>query len=631
MPSSQSTSLSSKSEALFRRVERILPTVTKPGRYVGGELNQVVKPWESVQTHVALVFPDIYDLGQSNLGIALLYDILNAQEGVAAERAFSPWLDMEAALRENDIPLYSLENKRALADFDILGISLPYETLYTNFLNILDLAHLPLRSADRNNSHPLIVAGGQSVFNPEPVAPFVDAFVIGEGEEAILDVVQAHQAWRESGGSREALLAALAAIPGVYIPSLYEVAYQPNGTVASVTPSHPNAALPVQKRITAKLPPPLTHFLVPNVEVVQERVSVEIMRGCTRGCRFCHAGMVNRPIRERPLDEILATLKAGLDQTGYEEVSLLSLSSSDYSQIIPLINGLRELLQERQVNITLPSLRIESFTEDLMDELQSLSPGGGFTLAPEAGTERLRAVINKPISDEEFMATVRSVYQHGWNSIKLYFMIGHPQETLEDVAAIAELCKAVLNEGRRIVGGRARVHAGISTFIPKPHTPFQWVGFDSLESIQQKLDILHQGLHGAKVKMTWNNPDSSLLEAWLARGDRRLSEVILRAWQKGARFDAWSDQFNPVHWQAAFAEVGLDPDFYSHRARGLDEVLPWDHIQAGVKKSFLKADYQWSLRGQTRPDCRGGCYSCGILSAYNELRLVAPDGGWKCP
>ncbi len=631
MPSSPSTSLSSKSEALFRRVERILPTVTKPGRYVGGELNQVVKPWESVQTHVALVFPDIYDLGQSNLGIALLYDILNAQEGVAAERAFSPWLDMETALRENDIPLYSLENKRALADFDILGISLPYETLYTNFLTILNLAHLPLRSADRDDSHPLIVAGGQSVFNPEPVAPFVDAFVIGEGEEAILDVVQAHQAWRQSGGSREALLAALAAIPGVYVPSLYEVAYQADGTVASVTPSHPNAALPVQKRITAKLPPPLTHFLVPNVEVVQERVSVEIMRGCTRGCRFCHAGMVNRPIRERPLDEILATLKAGLDQTGYEEVSLLSLSSSDYSQIIPLINGLRDLLQERQVNITLPSLRIESFTEDLMDELQSLSPGGGFTLAPEAGTERLRAVINKPISDEEFMATVRSVYQHGWNSIKLYFMIGHPQETLEDVAAIAELCKAVLNEGRRIVGGRARVHAGISTFIPKPHTPFQWVGFDSLESIQQKLDILHQGLHGAKVKMTWNNPESSLLESWLARGDRRLSDVILRAWQKGARFDAWSDQFNLSHWQDAFAEVGLDPDFYSHRARGLDEMLPWDHIQAGVKKSFLKTDYLWSLQGKIRSDCRGRCYSCGILSAYNELRLVAPDGGWKCP
>lgn len=631
MPSSKTLSLNAKSEALFRRVERILPTVAKPGRYVGGELNQTVKAWDAVQTHIALVFPDIYDLGQSNLGIALLYDILNQREDVAAERAFSPWRDMETALRENDLPLYSLESKRSLADFEIIGVSLPYETLYTNFLNILDLAHLPLRSADRDSSHPLIVAGGQSVYNPEPVAPFVDAFVIGEGEEATLNIIDVYQAWQRSGENREALLASLAAIPGIYVPSLYDVSYNPDGTIAAVTPTHPHAALPVQKRIMAKLPPPLSHFLVPNVETVQERVSVEIMRGCTRGCRFCHAGMVNRPIRERPLDEILTTLKAGLDQTGYEEVSLLSLSSSDYSQIVPLINGLRELLQERQVNISLPSLRIESFTEDLMDELQSLTPGGGFTLAPEAGTERMRTVINKPISDEAFMATVRSVFKHGWNSVKLYFMIGHPQETLEDVAAIAELCKAVLSEGRRLVGGRARVHAGISTFIPKPHTPFQWVGFDNLESIQRKLDILHQGLHGAKVKMTWNNPQASLLESWLARGDRRLAEVILRAWQNGARFDAWSDQFDIAYWQAAFTEAGLDPDFYSHRTRDLEETLPWDHIFAGVKKSFLKTDYQWSLQDKIRPDCRGGCYSCGILSAYNELRLVAPDGGWKCP
>jgi radical SAM family uncharacterized protein len=561
----------------------------------------------------------------------LLYDILNRRDDIAAERAFSPWLDMESALRENNIPLYSLESKRSLADFDIIGVSLPYETLYTNFLNVLDLAHLPPRSADRDETQPLIIAGGQSVYNPEPVAPFVDAFAIGEGEEIFLDVIDSYQAWQATGESKHALLAALATVPGIYVPSLYQVDYHPDGTIVEVRPTHSNAALPVLKRINAKLPPPLTHFLVPNVEVVQERVSVEIMRGCTRGCRFCHAGMVNRPIRERPLDEILAALKTGLDQTGYEEVSLLSLSSSDYSQIIPLINGLRELLQERQVNITLPSLRIESFTEDLMDELQSLTPGGGFTLAPEAGTERMRAIINKPISDEAFMSTVRSVFKHGWTSVKLYFMIGHPQETLEDVAAIAELCKAVLSEGRRIVGGRTRVHAGISTFIPKPHTPFQWVGFDSLESIRQKLDILHQGLHGAKVKMTWNDPESSLLESWLARGDRRLSDVIFKAWQNGARFDAWTDQFNLAHWQAAFNEVGLDPDFYSHRTRDLDEILPWEHINAGIKKSFLKKDYNWSLQGKTRPDCRGGCYGCGILSAFNELRLVAPDGGWKCP
>ncbi len=616
---------------LWRDVSRLLPSVIKPGRYVGGELNQIVKPWDSVRTHVALVFPDIYDLGQSNLGMSILYDILNQRPDVAAERAFAPWLDMEAALREHKLPLYSLENKRSLAEFDILGVSLPYETLYTNFLNILDLAHIPLYNRDRDESHPLVVAGGQSAFNPEPVAAFVDAFVVGEGEEALVDVVTAQQAWRETGEDKQALLIRLAGIPGVYVPSLYDVAYLPDGTIQSITPNHPAASPVVTKRIVAELPRPLSRFLVPNIEVAQERVSVEIMRGCTRGCRFCHAGMVNRPIRERPVAEILTTLRAGLDQTGYEEVSLLSLSSSDYTNIIPLIEGLRALLEEQQVNITLPSLRIESFTEDLMDVLQSLSPGGGFTIAPEAGTERLRSIINKPISDAELMETVRSVFRHGWKSIKLYFMIGHPQETDEDVAAIADLCKAILQEGKRIAGGRTRVHAGVSTFIPKPHTPFQWVGFNDTESITRKIAILHEGMRGSKIKMTWNNPEASLLESWLSRGDRRLVDVIYHAWQNGARFDAWTDQFNPEHWRTAFQQTGIDPDYYSYRARGLDEVLPWDHINAGVHKAFLQKDYEWSQTGRIRPDCRGGCYSCGILSNFNELRLVAPNGGWKCP
>ena len=616
---------------LWRDVSRLLPSVRKPGRYVGGELNQILKSWDSVRTHLALVFPDIYDLGQSNLGISILYDILNQRSDVAAERAFAPWLDMEAALRENHLPLYSLENKRPLAEFDILGVSLPYETLYTNFLNILDLSQIPLYARDRDESHPLVVAGGQSAYNPEPVAAFVDAFVVGEGEEAIIDVVDAYQVWQEAGEDKQSLLIRLAAIPGIYVPSLYDVTYHPDGTIQSITPNDPAASPVVTKRILAELPQPLSRFLVPNIEVAQERVSVEIMRGCTRGCRFCHAGMVNRPIRERPVNEILTALRAGLDQTGYEEVSLLSLSSSDYTKIIPLIEGLRALLEEQQVNITLPSLRIESFTEDLMDILQSLSPGGGFTIAPEAGTERLRSIINKPISDADLMETVRSVFRHGWKSLKLYFMIGHPQETEEDVAAIAELCKAILQEGRNIAGGRTRVHAGISTFIPKPHTPFQWVDFNDTETIARKIDILHEGMHGSKIKMTWNNPEASLLESWLSRGDRRLADVIFNAWQNGARFDAWTDQFNPDHWRKAFEQTGIDPDYYSFRARGLDEVLPWDHINAGVRKSFLLKDYEWSQTGRVRPDCRGGCYSCGILSNFNELRLIAPDGGWKCP
>jgi len=372
---------SSQSEALWRRVQRILPAVIKPGRYVGGEFNQTLKPWDSVRTHVALAFPDIYDLGQSNLGIAILYDILNQRPDVAAERVFSPWIDMEAALRAAGLPLFSLENKRPLIDFDIIGVSLPYETLYTNFLNILDLGNIPIFSKDRQHEDPLVIAGGQAVFNPKPVAPFVDVFLIGEGEEGVLDILDAYQDWQEGGTDRADLLVRLASIPGVYVPSLYGVTYHEDNTLDQVNALHPAAQVPINKRINAKLPPPLTKIIVPNVEVVQERVNIEIMRGCTRGCRFCHAGMVNRPIRERPVDEILNALKHGLDQTGYEEVSLLSLSSSDYTNIIPLIQGLSNMLAERQVNISLPSLRIESFSEELMDAIQALSPGGGFTIA----------------------------------------------------------------------------------------------------------------------------------------------------------------------------------------------------------------------------------------------------------
>ena len=621
----------SQTDILWRQVERLLPTVAKPGRYVGGELNQVVKPWDSVSTHIALVFPDIYDLGQSNLGMALLYDILNQRSDVAAERAFSPWTDMEAALRKADLPLFSLENKRSLADFEIIGVSLPYETVYTNFLNVLDLGRIPLRSRDRSKHQPLVIAGGQAIFNPEPVAPFVDAFVIGEGEQAILEVIGAYQAWQANQADRNELLIQLAGISGVYVPSLYTVDYHPDGLIKGISSQHPSAKMPVNKRIMAELPPAMTRFLVPNVEVAHERVSVEIMRGCTRGCRFCHAGMVNRPIRERSVDDILSALREGLAQTGYEEISLLSLSSSDHSQIIPLIEGLRQLLSERQVNISLPSLRIESFSSELMNVLQSLSPSGGFTLAPEAGTERLRNIINKPLSDAELMETVRAVFQHGWKSLKLYFMIGHPQETMEDVEGIVSLSKAILKEGRQAAGGRARLHVGVSTFIPKPHTPFQWAPFDDPAVIQQKLSILHDGLRGAKIKMTWNDPKASLLEAWLSRGDRRMADVIFHAWRNGARFDAWSEHFNLDYWQQAFIQTGLDPDFYSKRERSTEETLPWEHINAGVRKTVLLKDYEWSKAGKTRPDCRQTCYACGILSTFGELRLAAPNGGWKCP
>ncbi len=619
------------SQAIQARLERILPTVQKPGRYVGGELNQVVKDWDQVATRVALVFPDIYDIGLPNLGLAILYDLLNQRADVLAERAYAPWLDMEAALRAAEVPLYSLESKHPLAAFDILGFTLPYESLYTNVLNILDLAEIPLRAAERDQRHPLVIAGGHAAYNPEPMHAFFDAFVIGEGEEVIQEVVDAHQAWRAAGGSRQELLLKLSQVPGVYVPSLYEVEYHPDGRVASVHPKVESAPRSVLKRILGELPPPTTRFLVPSVDVVHNRISIEIMRGCTRGCRFCHAGQVNRPVRERPVEEVLQAIEAALDATGYEEVGLLSLSSSDYTHIVDLALQVSRRLAGRRVSVALPSLRIESFSVELMDQLKELRPGGGFTLAPEAASERMRNIINKPVATEQLYETARDVFRHGWKTLKLYFMIGHPSETLQDVQAIADVCKAVLAIGRQEAGGRARLHVGVSTFVPKAHTPFQWVPCDTVEQIQAKQDLLRRELRHPNLKLTWNNPEDTLLEAWLARGDRRMAGVIYGAWKRGAKFDAWQDQSHYSAWLEAFEAAGLDPAFYTHRPRALDEVFPWDHISTGVKRSFLKQDYRRSLEGRDRPDCRGNCYACGILPTFNALRRQYPGPAWKCP
>ncbi len=614
-----------------QHLERILPRVQRPGRYVGGELNQVIKPWESIPTHVALIFPDIYDIGLPNLGLAILYDQLNRRADVLAERAYAPWTDMEDEMRASGTPLYSLESKHPIAAFDIIGFSLPYESLYTNVLNMLDLAGLPLFSHDRDEQHPLIIAGGHAAFNPEPMSAFIDAFAIGEGEEVIHEIVDAYQAWKTSRRPRSELLLSLARIPGVYVPALYQVTYHPDGTVASVQPQAPQAANPVLKRVVGQLPPPVTRLLVPSIDVVHNRVAVEIMRGCTRGCRFCQAGMITRPVRERPVDEILAAIEEALGRTGYEEIALLSLSSSDYTQISALVQAVTERFQHRHLNVSLPSLRIESFSVQLMDQLKDLRPGGGFTLAPEAATERMRQIINKPIQTEQILETAREIFGHGWTTIKLYFMIGHPSETIEDVRAIADVCHAVLREGRRLVGGRARVHAGVSTFIPKPHTPFQWVPCDSPEQIRAKQDLLRRSLRGSGFKLTWVDPEITLHEAWLSRGDRRTGQVIFRAWQLGSKFDAWQEGLKIELWQQAFRENGLDPAFYSHRERSLDEILPWGHISSGVRASYLKEELRRSREGLTRGDCREQCYACGILPGFNELRAALPDDAWKCP
>jgi len=614
-----------------KKLEKILFSVEKPGRYVGGEHNQVRKDWNSVKTHIALVFPDIYDLGQPNLGLAILYDIVNQQPDMLAERAYSPWVDMEAQLRENKIPLFSLESKTPLNKFDIIGFTLPYEQIYTNVLNILDLSGVPLLASERTAEHPLIIAGGQACYNPEPMADFIDAFAIGEGEELILEISRAYQEWKRYPSPRLELFQALARIPGVYVPSFYEVSYAEDGTIHSVFPWMQGVAMPVKKRILARLPAPTTRFLVPNVETVHARISVEIMRGCTRGCRFCHAGMVNRPVRERSPEEILPAVQAGLDATGYEQVGLLSLSSSDHTRILDIIREVYARFKDSRVQVNLPSLRIASFSVDLMDELKELRPGGGFTLAPEAATERMRAIINKPLDEAVILETARTIFEHGWLSLKLYFMIGLPQETMEDVQAILDLARRIKSIGKSIKGNRVRVHLGIATFIPKPHTPFQWYSIEDAQSLQSKIDLLKEGTRRADIKMTYNPPDSTLLESWLSRGDRRLGAVILQAWKNGARLDAWTERFNVTAWLDAFAACGIDPDFYTRRQRGLDEILPWDHISTGVSKRFLLTDLRLSQAGKTREDCRNTCFNCGILDAYGSLKPSEQEIYWGCP
>lgn len=619
------------SNEIERQLERILLSVQKPGRYVGGELNQVLKDWDQIPFRVVFAFPDIYDLGMSNLGLAILYDIVNQQSDLLAERVFTPWPDMEARMRELSLPLYSLETKTPVSQFDLLGFSLPYETLYTNTLNMLDLAGVPIHSKERDESHPLVIAGGHATHNPEPMADFIDAFLIGEGEEAILEIIRSIQYGKEKGRSRVEILTDLSKIWGVYVPSLYEVEYNEDGTIHQTSRSNGGVDIPITKRIVPKLPPPLTRMIVPNIETTHNRAPIEIMRGCTRGCRFCQAGMITRPVRERSVPEILQAVEDAIAETGFEEVGLLSLSSSDYDEILDLVQGLSQRFQGKHLKLSLPSLRIESFSVELMQILKDQSHRSGFTLAPEAATERMREIINKPVSSEQLLETTREIFRNGWHNLKLYFMIGHPEETMEDVQAIADLCKMVLAEGRQVLGKRAKVTAGVSTFVPKPHTPFQWVACDTIEQIEGKQSLLKRELRGRGLKLNWNDYRETQLEAWLSRGDRRMGQVIFTAWKQGAKFDAWSEWFEYYTWLQAFTAHGLDPAFYTHRERLIDETLPWDHINVGMTKQFLTEDYLWSMQGKTRIDCRERCFACGILPGFADLRRLHPGDIWECP
>jgi radical SAM family uncharacterized protein len=615
-------------EKIESALERILPRVAKPGRYTGGEYNQIVKDWDEIDFKVALAFPDIYDLGMSNLGLMILYDIINKHKNLLAERVYCPWTDMEAMMREKQLPLFSLETKHAIRQFDLLGISLPYEQLFTNTLNLIDLAGMPVRSEDRDETYPLVVAGGHACYNPEPVASFIDVFVIGEGEEAILRIIGVMRAVRHL--DRETQLRHIAQIEGCYVPRFYDVTYQDDGTVEAIMPTMPEAPPKVLKTIVPVLPPPVTDFIVPFIETVHNRAPVEIMRGCTRGCRFCHAGMVTRPVRERPVDQVLEAMEKILNSTGYEEIALLSLSSSDYTYVLELTEKIGKRFGPSGLNVSLPSLRIETVSTDLRDKLGD-SRRGGFTLAPEAATEKMRNIINKYVSHEELLETAREIYRRNWRTIKLYFMIGHPREELEDVQAIVDLSKQVLAEGRKFHGRKASVNVGVSTFIPKPHTPFQWEPMDREEHIQAKLELLMREMRGHGLRLRWNDAEESLFEGCLSRGDRRLAAVVEKAWRKGARFDAWAEHFRLDAWNEALAEEGLDPAFYTHRKRPVDEIFPWEHIDVAVTKKFLTKDYLMSQQQETRVDCRNQCFACGILPKLKDLRRETPLEAWQCP
>ncbi|MFC2071182.1 TIGR03960 family B12-binding radical SAM protein [Chloroflexota bacterium] len=593
-------------------LDNILHQVTRPARYTGGEWNSIVKDWDKTPIRISLSYPDLYEIGMSNMALPILYELLNSQPDVLAERVFAPWSDMVALMRTMDVPLFSLESRRPLKEFDIIGFSLGYELTYTNVLNMLDLAQIPVLASERNDSHPLVMAGGSCVLNPEPMADFIDFFVIGDGEEILLELLNCFRHWKQQGkgASKEELLRQVATIPGIYVPSLYQVEYRADGLVKSVTPTVPEARPTIQRRIVTKLPPPVTKPVVPYIEVVHDRGAIEIQRGCSHGCRFCQAGIIYRPVRERPQQEVLQAAGELITNCGYAEVSLVSLSTSDYPDIDELAASLS--YRYRNLALSLPSLYINSFSVELMDSLSSHKKTG-LTFAPEAGSERLRRIINKSVSEDELLKTTAAAFERGWTGLKLYFMLGLPGETMDDIEGIIHLVDKVRSLCRKTKGRTPQIRVNLSTFVPKPHTPFQWVAQESETELSAKHELLQQGLRRKGVRLSWQDPKVSLLEAALSRGDRRLGKVIYCAWQLGCTFDSWSEHFNYQNWLRAFEESGLEPAFYAQRTRSLDELLPWAHIDVGVTPAFLKQEYQRSLDGSQTGDCRrNACNACGL-------------------
>ena len=600
---------------MTEKLERILPTVQKPARYVGGEYGQTMKDKRSVELRVAFCFPDTYEIGMSNLGMRILYAVMNRMEGVWCERVFAPWGDMEDAMRANGLPLYALESGDPVSEFDLIAFTIGYEMSYTNVLNMLRLSGVPLHAADRTGLEHMVFAGGACVYNPEPLADFIDFFSVGEGEESTPEILELYRRAKREGWSRSEFLRAVAQIEGVYVPSLYRHEWNADGTLASVTPLD-GAPARVTKRIVQDLDTALypTDGIVPNTEIVHDRSNLEVMRGCIRGCRFCQAGYTYRPVRPRSPETLRRQAIESLENSGCHEITLSSLSTSDYRGLPELADAMLDYCAPRKINLSLPSLRADNFSRDLMLRLQQVRKSG-LTFAPEAGTQRLRDAINKNVTEQEILDTCAIAFEGGWNNVKLYFMLGLPTETDEDVLGIAKLVYEILKTWREHASNKkrgVRIHVATAFFVPKPFTPFQWEPQDTQEMVREKQSHLREKLRIKGVTFNYHESDLSYLEACFARGDRRMGQVLLRAYQKGCMLDGWTELFKYDMWREAFAELGIDPAFYAYRRREKDEIMPWDVIDCGVTKEFLWREKEKAEKAQTTKDCRKGCNGCGL-------------------
>ncbi|HEX5118268.1 MAG TPA: TIGR03960 family B12-binding radical SAM protein [Pseudonocardiaceae bacterium] len=633
-------------ESVYPDLEPLLPRVRKPIQYVGGEVGSVVKDWDGVDVRWALCYPDAYEVGLPNQGVMILYEILNEMPGVLAERTYAVWPDLEALMREYHVPQFTVDSHRPVAAFDVLGVSFATELGYTNLLTALDLGGIPLHAADRGIDHPIVLAGGHAAFNPEPLADFIDAAVLGDGEEAVGEITATIRAWKADGrpGGRDELLLRLAERGDVYVPRFYDVDYAPDGAIADIAPNRPRVPDRVAKRTTMDLDewPYPKQPLVPLAESVHERMSVEIFRGCTRGCRFCQAGMITRPVRERSIDGIGAMVRRGLDATGFEEVGLLSLSSADHSEIAPLVKGLADEYEGTNTGLSLPSTRVDAFNVDLANELSRNGRRSGLTFAPEGGSERIRRVINKMVSEEDLIRTVSAAYANGWRQVKLYFMCGLPTETDDDVLRISDLAHQVIRAGRSASGRKdIRCTISIGGFVPKPHTPFQWAPQCDPDTVDSRLRALRQAINsdrslGRNIGMRYHDGKPSMIEGLLSRGDRRVGRVIERVWADGGRFDGWSEHFSFQRWidctAAELEPLGVDMAWFTTRERYADEILPWDHLDSGLDKEWLWADWQDALSEQEQDDCRWTpCFDCGVCPTMGTDIQIGPTGRGLLP